>query len=341
MYEKAAQGIEDDVLEGYNCVIFAYGQTGTGKTHTMQGSLEKGSPHAGIIPRMCTSIFEKLETKKCGFDVKVTAIELYNERFFDCIDPVNSNEKTIKVQDTELINAEEVAVKKPSEIYDLMQNAQNTRKVSATKMNKQSSRSHFIFILTVRMKVTTTSGEDEIKNGKLFLVDLAGSECIGKSGAEGMRATEAKNINKSNEALKRVIQALAQNHSHIPYRDSQLTQLLQPALGGSAKTIIIGTISPAKSGIGESKSTLRYMCMAKTIKNDPTKNQRMYYMTQRGLLRDLERQNERLKLQLITQRNQSGVFLSQEHHDENIAEIARLTKELKTNEEKLKVTLAE
>lgn len=123
-------------------------------------------------------------------------------------------------------------------------------------MNKESSRSHFIFTLNVRTrKLNEITGEDEIKDGRLYLVDLAGSESIGKSGAKGMRATEAKKINKSNEALKRVIESLCNGWSHIPYRDSKLTQLLRPALGGSAKTAIIGTFPTIYSNVRQNHST--------------------------------------------------------------------------------------
>ena len=155
-----------------------------------------------------------------------------------------------------------VLVQSPDEILHVLQHAKTQRKVSATKMNKESSRSHFIFTLNVRTrKLNEITGEDEIKDGRLYLVDLAGSESIGKSGAKGMRATEAKKINKSNEALKRVIESLCNGWSHIPYRDSKLTQLLRPALGGSAKTAIIGTFPTIYSNVRQktlNKITIRY-----------------------------------------------------------------------------------
>eukprot|EP00939_MAST-03C_sp_MAST-3C-sp1_P003858 g3858.t1 len=333
VYRRIAEPIEEDVIEGFSCVIFAYGQTGTGKTHTMEGSLKKGHEMAGIIPRMCESLFDKLVMQKLNFTLKATAVELYCERFYDCIGQdfrekkqTSSNgadvEKPIKIVDGAVTNCEEILVQSPEEIYKVLQHAKDRRHISATKMNKQSSRSHFIFMLSVRVRIPSKDGsEDEIKNGKLYLVDLAGSESIGKSGAEGLRATEAKLINKSNEALKRVIESLVNNWSHIPYRDSRLTQLLRPALGGSAKTAIIGTISPAHSSLFESKSTLHYMCMAKQIKNRPKVNQSL---TQKTLVADLEREQDRLRAQLAAQRAKAGVYIPHEQYEEQCEQRKRL-----------------
>ena len=189
-------------------------------------------------------------------------------------------------------------------------------------MNKESSRSHFIFTLNVRTrKLNEVTGEDEIKDGRLYLVDLAGSESIGKSGAKGMRATEAKKINKSNEALKRVIESLCNGWSHIPYRDSKLTQLLRPALGGSAKTAIIGTVSPSASNVFETKSTCHYICMSRKIQNKPTLNQTV---TQKNLVGELEREQDRLRAQLAAQRSKVGVYLPTEQYEEEKARLATL-----------------
>lgn len=347
-----AEPIENDVIDGFSCVIFAYGQTGTGKTHTMEGDLSRAkSPKAGVIPRMCESLFKKLLMRKnVKFTLKVTAVELYCERFYDCIGHEFRNlgetlnaptsrreslsrstddvvEKPIRIQDGAVTNCEEVLVQSPEEIYHVLRHAKTRRRIAATRCNKQSSRSHFIFMLSVRTREPAEDGasEDSIKEGKLYLVDLAGSESLAKSGAEGMRATEAKLINKSNEALKRVIESLVAGWSHVPYRDSRLTQLLRPALGGNAVTHIIGTISPCQSALYESKSTLRYMCMAKQIKNRPKINQSM---TQRNLVADLEREQDRLRAQLAAQRAKAGVYMPQEQYDEMDKDRRRLEAKL-------------
>ena len=333
VYREIAKPIEADLLQGYNCVLFAYGQTGTGKTFTMEGDLSS-SVNCGVIPRMCKSIFKTLRARDEDFSVKITAVELYNERFFECLEANASGSsssksggnstKVIKVIDGDLQNANEPLVESADDVMGLLKRAQNSRKVSATKMNKVSSRSHFIFILTVRMKISGPEG-DQVKIGKLYLVDLAGSECIGKSGASGLRAREAKNINKSNEALKRVIEALVKGASHVPYRDSRLTQLLQPALGGSAKTAIIGTISPAKDALNETKSTLHYICMASKIQNQPKQNTNV---TNNYAIKSLEREGEKLRRMLAAARSRNGIVIPPDIWEQTKARAEQLQHEV-------------
>lgn len=214
------------MLAGYNCTIFAYGQTGTGKTYTMSGDMTDTlgilSDNAGIIPRVLYSLFGKLaeteSTVKCSF------IELYNEDLRDLLSAednpklkIYENEKKGHMS-TLVQGMEETYIDSATSGIKLLQQGSHKRQVAATKCNDLSSRSHTVFTITVNTKRTTESGEEYICPGKLNLVDLAGSENIGRSGAENKRAAEAGLINKSLLTLGRVINALVDKSSHIPYR---------------------------------------------------------------------------------------------------------------------------
>ncbi|KAG9969673.1 kinesin-domain-containing protein, partial [Aureobasidium melanogenum] len=178
---------------------------------------------------------------------------------------------------------EESHIKSASKGLELLRNGSHKRQVAATKCNDLSSRSHTVFTITVYMKRATETGEDFVSAGKLNLVDLAGSENIQRSGAENKRAAEAGLINKSLLTLGRVINALVEKSSHIPYRESKLTRLLQDSLGGRTKTCIIATLSPAKSNLEETISTLDYAFRAKNIRNKPQINQ---MVTKKTLLKE-------------------------------------------------------
>ena len=309
VYRTVAEPMEDDVIDGFNCVLFAYGQTGTGKTHTMEGQIEDPAM-AGLIPRMTTSLFEKLEASGKSFRIYCSAVELYNERFIECIDSTESgNSKVIKLHESKLVNAERVLLDNAEHALQLLRQAQMTRQTSSTAMNKTSSRSHFIFSLqaTIRSGGGLEGSEACVTTGTLSVVDLAGSECIGKSGVVGKQARESKNINKSNEALKRVVEALGRHASHIPYRDSKLTQLLEPALGGCAKTAIIGTVGPAKANIAESKSTMNFVANTKKIKNEAKRNEGT---TDAGATAELSSENDQLRRLLAAARSGSDATIT-------------------------------
>lgn len=209
VYDVAAKPIIDSVLDGFNGTIFAYGQTSSGKTHTMSGPDITNIELQGIIPRMVRTLFMRIEnsSEDIVFTVHVSMVEIYNERIKDLIDPTKDNlrihekaGKGVYLQDVqqEHINCE-------SQIYDLMRLGNANRAVGATNMNAESSRSHSIFILTVTQNNTR---DLSCKVGKLYLVDLAGSERISKTGAEGQTLDEAKSINQSLTTLGKVINAL-------------------------------------------------------------------------------------------------------------------------------------
>lgn len=218
------------MLQGYNCTIFAYGQTGTGKTYTMSGdmsdiSLGLISETAGIIPRLLHSLFTRIQEAEHESAVKCSFIELYNEELRDLLsadDKVklkiyeDSNKSSNGV--THVQGMEEMYIKDATEGIRLLRAGSHKRQVAATKCNDLSSRSHTVFTVTTYIKRTAESGEDFVCAGKLNLVDLAGSENIQRSGAENKRAAEAGLINKSLLTLGRVINALVDRSSHIPYR---------------------------------------------------------------------------------------------------------------------------
>lgn len=317
------------MLAGYNCTIFAYGQTGTGKTYTMSGDMTETlgilSDHAGIIPRVLHELFKKLEIDDREHCVKCSFIELYNEELRDLLS-VDESAK-LKIYDdasrkghaaTVVQGMEEKHIKNASEGIKVLQDGSLKRQVAATKCNDLSSRSHTVFTITAYVKKTNNQGVDDfISAGKLNLVDLAGSENIQRSGAENKRAAEAGLINKSLLTLGRVINALVDRTAHIPYRESKLTRLLQDSLGGRTKTCIIATISPAKTNLEETISTLDYAFRAKNIKNKPQVNP---LLNKKMLLNEFANEIEKLKGELISTRQRNGVYLSNDAYEDLTAQ---------------------
>lgn len=275
---------------------------------------------AGIIPRVLYSLFSKLDTEESENSVKCSFIELYNEELRDLLSADDNvklkifDDNSKKGHSSTLVQGmEESHIKSASKGIQLLREGSHKRQVAATKCNDLSSRSHTVFTVTVYIKRTTETGEDIVSAGKLNLVDLAGSENIQRSGAENKRAAEAGLINKSLLTLGRVINALVERGSHIPYRESKLTRLLQDSLGGRTKTCIIATLSPAKSNLEETISTLDYAFRAKNIRNKPQINQ---MVSKKTLLREFTAEIEKLKSELIATRQRNGVYLTQESYEE-------------------------
>ena len=276
---------------------------------------------AGIIPRALYHLFNKLESEEAENSVKCSFIELYNEELRDLLSADDSvklkiydDNNTKKGHSATLVQGmEERHIKSASTGIQLLSEGSHKRQVAATKCNDLSSRSHTVFTITVYMKKAAENGEEYISAGKLNLVDLAGSENIQRSGAENKRATEAGLINKSLLTLGRVINALVDRGSHIPYRESKLTRLLQDSLGGQTKTCIIATLSPAKSNLEETISTLDYAFRAKNIRNKPQVNS---LVSKKTLLKEFTSEIEKLKMELIATRQRNGVYLTQESYEE-------------------------
>lgn len=346
VYDGIASGVLDEMLQGYNCTVFAYGQTGTGKTYTMSGDIDmignQLSENAGIIPRTLVSLFKRLE-KSPEFSVKVSFIELYNEELRDLLVPNETGERKVKIfedpnkKSIVVQGMEEIFIKTATEGMKVLSDGSYKRQVAATQCNDLSSRSHSVFTITVHMKETDPlSGEEYLKIGKLNLVDLAGSENINRSGAENKRAREAGMINQSLLTLGRVINALVDQSPHIPYRESKLTRLLQDSLGGQTKTCIIATISPAKVSLEETISTLEYANRAKNIKNKPQVNSSM---SKKMLIKEYVQEIERLRNDLNATRSKNGIYLTEDHWQQVTAESE--SRRIQVDEQKLRMDVLE
>ncbi|XP_019177667.1 PREDICTED: kinesin-like protein KIN-5D isoform X3 [Ipomoea nil] len=333
LYDSAICPIVFEVLEGYNCTIFAYGQTGTGKTYTMEGGARKKNGEfptdAGVIPRAVRQIFDILEAQNAEYSMKVTFLELYNEEITDLL-ALDESSKFIYDKSKKPIalmedgkggvfvrGLEEEIVCTANEIYKILEKGSAKRRTAETLLNKQSSRSHSIFSITIHIKECTPEGEEMIKCGKLNLVDLAGSENISRSGAREGRAREAGEINKSLLTLGRVINALVEHSGHVPYRDSKLTRLLRDSLGGKTKTCIIATIAPSVTCLEETLSTLDYAHRAKNIKNKPEINQKMM---KSAMIKDLYSEIDRLKQEVYAAREKNGIYIPRDRYLQEEAE---------------------
>ncbi|XP_049308784.1 kinesin-like protein unc-104 isoform X7 [Bactrocera dorsalis] len=279
VYKDIGEEMLQHSFDGYNVCIFAYGQTGAGKSYTMMGKQEEHQE--GIIPMICKDLFNRIhdtETNELKYSVEVSYMEIYCERVRDLLNPKNKG--NLRVREHPLLgpyveDLSKLAVTDYQDIHDLIDEGNKARTVAATNMNETSSRSHAVFTIffTQRRHDNMTDLTTE-KVSKISLVDLAGSERADSTGAKGTRLKEGANINKSLTTLGKVISALAEIASKnkkskkadfIPYRDSVLTWLLRENLGGNSKTAMIAAISPADINYDETLSTLRYADRAKQI----------------------------------------------------------------------------
>ncbi|XP_015610589.1 kinesin-like protein KIF3A isoform X1 [Cephus cinctus] len=322
IYNETARPIVDKVLQGYNGTILAYGQTGTGKTYTMSGA--KTSPQLrGIIPNTFAHIFGHIakadENQK--FLVRATYLEIYNEEVRDLLGKDQNTRLEVKERPDIGVFVKDLSgyvVNNADDLDRIMTLGNKNRVVGATAMNVSSSRSHAIFTITVESSQLGEDGEQHVKMGKLHLVDLAGSERQSKTKASGVRLREATKINLSLSTLGNVISALVDGQSsHVPYRNSKLTRLLQDSLGGNSKTLMCANISPADMNYDETISTLRYANRAKNIKNRARINED----PKDALLRQFQVEIEQLRKQL----------------EENCAEISESEGETEDSEENVEM----
>ncbi|KAL9656609.1 hypothetical protein ABK040_002882 [Willaertia magna] len=308
IYQDMCKSIVVSSVQGYNGTIFAYGQTSSGKTHTMKGSDES----SGIIPLAINEIFKTIsQTTNRNFQIRVSYLEIYNEKIIDLLEPENNN---LKIRE-DFINGKGVYVEgltekevgSMEEMLSLMDNGEKNRHFGATGANERSSRSHTIYRVIIEsmdasvstkeimeddsFDILSNNQETSVLYSTLNLVDLAGSERVSYTLAEGQRLKEGGHINKSLLTLGNVIAKLSEGSSsvHIPYRNSKLTRILSSALGGNSKTVIICTITPALQHSEETHSTLKFANRAKNIKNTVTVNE---LLNEKGLLRKLKKENE-------------------------------------------------
>ncbi|CAI5646564.1 unnamed protein product [Oreochromis niloticus] len=298
MYDETFRPLVESVLLGFNGTIFAYGQTGTGKTYTMEG-VRNDPEKRGVIPNSFEHIFTHISrSQNQQYLVRASYLEIYQEEIRDLLSKDQSRRLELRERPDTGVYVKDLSsfvTKSVREIEHVMNVGNQNRSVGATNMNEHSSRSHAIFVITVECSELGVDGENHIRVGKLNLVDLAGSERQTKTGAQGERLKEATKINLSLSALGNVISALVDGRSsHIPYRDSKLTRLLQDSLGGNARTVMVANIGPASYNVEETLTTLRYSNRAKNIKNKPRINED----PKDALLREFQEEIARLKAQL-------------------------------------------
>ena len=276
IFAETAYPVCENVIQGYNGTIFAYGQTGTGKTFTISG-VPKDPKLKGIMPRAFDNIFEQIKMdQKRQYLVRASYLEIYNEEIRDLLSKKGQNKLELKDKDTGVYvkDLSTFVVKSPDDMMNVFTEGNLNRHVGATNMNEHSSRSHSVFTITVESSEVDEEGENHIKVGKLNIVDLAGSERQSKTGATGERLKEATKINLSLSTLCHVISSLTDPKcTYIPYRDSKLTRILQDSLGGNTKTVMISNVGPADYNLDETLSTLRYASRAKHIQNKPRINE--------------------------------------------------------------------
>ncbi|XP_053500059.1 kinesin-like protein KIF1B isoform X5 [Ictalurus furcatus] len=308
VYNDIGKEMLQHAFEGYNVCIFAYGQTGAGKSYTMMGKQEEGQE--GIIPQLCEELFEKINdnnNEDISYSVEVAYMEIYCERVRDLLNPKNKG--NLRVREHPLLgpyveDLSKLAVTSYTDIADLMDAGNKARTVAATNMNETSSRSHAVFtiVFTQRKHDNETDLSTE-KVSKISLVDLAGSERADSTGAKGTRLKEGANINKSLTTLGKVISALAEvskkkkKTDFIPYRDSVLTWLLRENLGGNSRTAMVAALSPADINYDETLSTLRYADRAKQIKCNAVINEDPNAKLVRELKDEVTRLRDLLKAQ--------------------------------------------
>ncbi|CDO98710.1 unnamed protein product [Coffea canephora] len=323
LFTIAGLPMVDNCMSGYNSCMFAYGQTGSGKTHTMMGDIGqmagKLNEDCGITPRIFEYLFTRISEEENNrrneglkYSCKCSFLEIYNEQITDLLEPSSTNlqlredlKKGVYVE-----NLTEYSVRTVDDVLRLLLQGAANRKIAATHMNSESSRSHSVFTCIIESRWEKDS-MTHIRFGRLNLVDLAGSERQKSSGAEGDRLKEAANINKSLSTLGLVIMSLVDlaqgKNRHVPYRDSRLTFLLQDSLGGNSKTTIIANVSPSICSANETLSTLKFAQRAKLIQNNAKVNE-----DASGDVIALQRQIQQLKgqLSILSKHSHDSEYLS-------------------------------
>ncbi|KAG4106123.1 P-loop containing nucleoside triphosphate hydrolase protein [Neocallimastix lanati (nom. inval.)] len=325
VYNSFIRHIIYSTMDGFNGTVFAYGQTSSGKTHTMHG--DRNDP--GIIPRAIHDIFQIIQnTPDREYLLRVSYLEIYNEKIKDLLNPSHENLKIhMKNNEFYVEDLTEDIVLNPEEVANLLKKGDDFRHIGQTNMNEHSSRSHTIFRMIIESREKSNNNEannnSAIKVSHLNLVDLAGSERVSQLGGDAQQVKEGVHINLSLFTLGVVIAKLSEgnDNTHIPYRDSKLTRILQPSLGGNARTAIICTITPSSDYQEESHSTLKFAIRAKTIQNKPEVNE---IVSDEALLKKYRKEINSLKKQLQEIQTQDRLTELSKIKEHNIAMMKKL-----------------
>ena len=287
VFEEVSQLVQS-ALDGYKVCLFSYGQTGSGKTHTMLGA--GAGPEAGIIPRAVRKVLDQaaaLRAKGYAYTMEASYVEIYNEQIRDLLKPGADHDEKLSIAVAPaggcptVTGVEREPVTSADAAADLVRRAAAARAVESTQMNAQSSRSHTLFLLYI---TGTHAASGQTLSGCLNLVDLAGSERTGRSGAEGQRMKEACAINKSLSTLGDVFKAIGEGAKHVPYRNSKLTHLLAPCLGGDGKTLMLVNVAPEPESAEESMHSLQFAAKVNAVElgGGKTRAKRNVAMTEPG-----------------------------------------------------------
>ncbi|KAK4873398.1 hypothetical protein RN001_015427 [Aquatica leii] len=352
IYDAVCKGYISEVISGYNCSVITYGPAFTGKTYTMTGAMpnitydSQCSLNArniyendglvegcGLIPRFISELFEEVHSSTQRYTVWCTYFELYNEELRDLLsrnpnhirlydDPLNKGSTIVR-------GVEEVFVNNKFEVFKLLKQAQLKKEAVTKSPNENPIYSHTIFTVYVRTEETDSNGVEVMKMGKLSFYDLSGTEYITKSDRQGR---ESSNTSRSLLTLRRVVKALSEKSSHVPFRESKLTRILQNSLGGKTKTSIIANIAPGIQGIDETVATLQFAQSARTVNNKPEVNKKF---PQKKLVAQYIDEIARLRKDLDSTRNQNGVWLHPENHEKLLDEIAQYKTTINAIEMKL------
>lgn len=317
VFDAMLRPIVNDVLQGYNCTLFAYGSTGSGKTHTMTG--DQRPQTAGMVPRAIDEIFTRVNGMDAEYTVRISYLEIFNEELIDLFAAADSG-IALKVYENakgqvQVNGLTEIVASTAAEACDALQRGRERMKNGI-----KSLRSHSIITIAVYIKEkpkrrSIDANIDLLRFSKLSLVELAGSESAYKSGSD---QSARHKVNQSLVSFNRVVQALIAKSVHIPYRDSKMTRILQESLGGNSKTSFIATIAPGDNATEETMNTLDYVTRAKNICNRPQINERL---SKTVLLKDIDDQISQLKQDILANRTKTGRFLTDESYSDSLNQL--------------------
>lgn len=317
VFSKTVQPLLPSILEGYNATCFAYGMTGSGKTHTMLGDIYNSSTgEKGLCLQTVEKLFQLMQQQpNKKFIIRISYLEIYNEHVRDLLDDKQTQLMIVEdpVRGVFVPELREIEVEHPSELTDLIVDGNNRRTMASTTANQFSSRSHAILQISIQTSGSSLEMADQVFYSKLSLIDLAGSERAASTSNRGQRMVEGANINKSLLALGNCINILSDKNklgSFVPYRDSKLTRLLKDSLGGNTKTCMIACVSPSYICYEESINTLKYAERAKKIKKKTKKNIKeveVHMSKYKEIIDSLKGEIDFLKSQLLTEQDKKTI----------------------------------